>query len=130
MSRESPIELDEQSEAYRLPITAIIATKNEEANIARCLRSLVRVHRTVMIDSGSTDGTRSIARQHGAEIVNFEYSGGYPKKRQWALDHLDIATPWTMPVSYTHLDVYKRQVERQRGDGLRGCVCALKKEDF
>jgi len=96
VSRESPIELDEQSEAYRLPITAIIATKNEEANIARCLRSLVRVHRTVMIDSGSTDGTRSIARQHGAEIVNFEYSGGYPKKRQWALDHLDIATPWTM----------------------------------
>lgn len=79
-----------------LPITVIIATKNEALNIEKCLRSLVLAERIVVVDSLSTDGTPNIAKTFGAEIVSFTYAGGYPKKRQWALDCLDICTPWTM----------------------------------
>jgi glycosyltransferase involved in cell wall biosynthesis len=30
----------------------------------------------------------------GAEVFQFAYSGGYPKKRQWALENIPIDTEW------------------------------------
>jgi glycosyltransferase involved in cell wall biosynthesis len=81
-----------------LQITVIVATKNEAVNIEKCLRDLARAERIVVVDSFSTDGTPDIAKTLGAEILNFSYTGGYPKKRQWALDILDISTPWTMMI--------------------------------
>ncbi len=54
-------------------IDVVIPTFNCRSNIDRCLRDLraqqgVRL-RVIIVDSGSTDGTIEIARQHGAEIV-------------------------------------------------------------
>ncbi|MCS4174818.1 glycosyltransferase family 2 protein [Salinibacter ruber] len=77
-----------------LPITVFIAAKNEEKNLPRCLKSLEPAERTVVLDSQSTDATPQIAHEHGAEVVQFEYDGGYPKKRQWALNTLDIQSEW------------------------------------
>ncbi len=79
-----------------LPITVIVATKNEGMNIEKCLHSLIPAVRIVVLDSLSTDGTPDIAKRASAEVVTFKYTGGYPKKRQWALNNLDISTPWTM----------------------------------
>jgi glycosyltransferase involved in cell wall biosynthesis len=79
-----------------LPLTVLVAAKNEEANLARCLASLRSAQRVVVLDSHSTDRTAAIAASAGAEVVQFDYLGGYPKKRQWALDHLDIGTPWIL----------------------------------
>ena len=83
-------------DAVNLPITVIIAAKNEEANIARCLSSLAPAARVCLIDSQSEDATAHIARTNGADVVQFHYPGGYPKKRQWALDNLRIETPWVL----------------------------------
>lgn len=41
-----------------LPVTAVILTLNEEPNIDRVLESLIWCERIVVVDSGSTDGTR------------------------------------------------------------------------
>lgn len=79
-----------------LPVTVIIAVRNEAANIARCLNAVRSMERVVVVDSGSTDDTAEIARQHGAEVWQFAYEGGYPKKRQWALDNIGIETPWAL----------------------------------
>lgn len=79
-----------------LPITVLLAVKNEEANVARCLQALHRVARVVVIDSHSTDQTAAIARAAGAEVVQFNYRGGYPKKRQWALETVSVATDWIL----------------------------------
>jgi glycosyltransferase involved in cell wall biosynthesis len=78
----------------QLPVTVLLAAKNEAVNLPRCLAALGPAQRVVVLDSHSTDGTAEIAREHGAEVVQFDYLGGYPKKRQWALDHLRIDTPW------------------------------------
>jgi len=78
----------------KLPITVLIAAKNEEKNIGRCLSSLSPAARVILIDSQSKDRTESLARERGAEVVQFYYRGGYPKKRQWALDSIPIHTPW------------------------------------
>ncbi len=78
----------------KLPVTVLLAAKHEAVNLPRCLAALGPVARVILLDSHSTDATAEIARSHGAEVVQFDYRGGYPKKRQWALDHLPIATPW------------------------------------
>ncbi len=79
-----------------LDITVLVATRNEAANIAACLDSLVPVRRILVVDSRSTDGTAQRAAARGAEVVPFEWNGQYPRKRQWALDHLPIRTGWVM----------------------------------
>jgi len=81
-----------------LDITVIIATRNEEANIAACLDSIIPVQRVLVIDSGSVDRTVALARARNAEVVDFTWSGIYPRKRQWAIDHLHIKTRWIMLV--------------------------------
>lgn len=79
-----------------LPITVLLAARNEALNLPRCLEALTPAEKVIVLDSRSTDKTATIAREHGAEVVQFDYRGGYPKKRQWALEHVDIATPWIL----------------------------------
>ena len=78
----------------KLSVTAIIAAKNEAANIGRCIEALDRAERIVVVDSQSTDKTCAIAESLGAEVLQFQYKGGYPKKRQWAMDCLDVQSDW------------------------------------
>jgi glycosyltransferase involved in cell wall biosynthesis len=80
----------------KLPITVLLAVKNEAVNLPRCLGALGLAMRVIVLDSYSTDGSAEIALAHGAELVQFDYRGGYPKKRQWALDHLTFDTPWVL----------------------------------
>src|SRR5579864_730469 len=75
--------------ANTLPVAVIIPTRNEAANLPRCLASLGRCAEVYVIDSNSTDATVDIARSFGAKVVQFDYRGGWPKKRQWALDTLN-----------------------------------------
>lgn len=82
--------------ADRLPITVIIPTRNERENLLPCLDSVACCQRVIVVDSGSNDGTADLARRWGAEVHLFDYKGGWPKKRQWALDQLEIRTPWTL----------------------------------
>src|SRR5262245_6413317 len=79
-----------------LPVTVLVAAKNEAANLPTCLATLSTFERVILLDSHSTDNSDTIAASSGAAVVQFEYVGGYPKKRQWALDHLSIATPWVL----------------------------------
>ena len=75
-------------------ITAIILTKNEEANIARCIESLGALpDRIVVVDSGSTDATVQIAQELGAEIYHHPFKH-YADQFNWALEHTEIKTTW------------------------------------
>src|SRR5579859_3126211 len=80
--------------ARKLPVTAIVAARNEARNLPQCLRSLSEIGELYVVDSQSTDATPEIARSFGAKVVQFHYAGGWPKKRQWALDTLPLAFDW------------------------------------
>jgi len=82
----------------KLPISVIVAARNEEKNLPRCLESLRDVGEVYVIDSGSSDATVEIARSFGAKVVQFRYPGGWPKKRQWAMDTLPLAFDWVFLV--------------------------------
>jgi glycosyltransferase involved in cell wall biosynthesis len=83
---------------HTVEVAVIIAVRNEAANIAKCLRSVAPAREVFVVDSGSTDGTVEIAREAGAEVVQFVYTGGYPKKRQWAIETLPIVSDWLLMV--------------------------------
>lgn len=97
----NPMQATEQQEAVEvfgkrisLPVSVIIPVRNEAANLRRCLESLRGVGEIFVIDSQSNDETVEIARSFNATVVQFHYHGGWPKKRQWALDTLPLAYEW------------------------------------
>ena len=79
-----------------LPLSVIIPVRNEAHNLRRCLEALKSVGEVYVIDSKSTDDTVAIAQSHGAKVVQFHYAGGWPKKRQWAMDTLPLAYDWIL----------------------------------
>lgn len=50
-------------------ISAIVIARNEEARIARCLSSLAWVDEIIVVDNGSIDSTREIAKEQGAIVI-------------------------------------------------------------
>lgn len=82
--------------AGKLPVSVIIAVRNEAKNLPRCLQALKNFAEVYVIDSQSTDDTVEVARSHGAQVVQFHYQGGWPKKRQWAMDTLPMAHDWIL----------------------------------
>jgi glycosyltransferase involved in cell wall biosynthesis len=80
----------------KLPVTVIIPVRNEAHNLPRCLRALGDMGEVIVVDSQSTDATVEIARDFGAQVVQFHYPGGWPKKRQWAMDTLALAHDWIL----------------------------------
>jgi glycosyltransferase involved in cell wall biosynthesis len=77
-------------------VTVLVAARDEQANIARCVASAAPARRIVVVDSGSADGTAAIAEAAGAEVHQFRFEPGKPKKRQWALDTLAFDTDWVL----------------------------------
>jgi glycosyltransferase involved in cell wall biosynthesis len=56
-------------------LSAIIITRNEEANIGSCLDTLAFCDERIVVDSGSTDRTVAIAQQKGARVVTHDWQG-------------------------------------------------------
>jgi glycosyltransferase involved in cell wall biosynthesis len=83
-------------DASILPISVIIAAKNEARNLPACLESVRNFGEVVVVDSQSSDATADIARSFGVDIAQFYYRGGWPKKRQWALDNLPLRHDWVL----------------------------------
>jgi glycosyltransferase involved in cell wall biosynthesis len=80
----------------KLPASVIIPVRNEAKNLPLCLQALRNFGEVFVIDSQSTDDTVEIARSSGAHVVQFHYQGGWPKKRQWAMDTLSLVYDWIL----------------------------------
>ena len=61
--------------------------KNEARCLARCLESVRGiVDEIVVADTGSTDGTQTIARQYGARVCDFAWRDDFAAARNYALE--------------------------------------------
>ncbi len=79
-----------------IPVTVVVPVKNEEANLARCLSHLGRFSEILVVDSSSTDRTREIALEYKSTLINFEWNGLFPKKRNWVLLNYCFANKWVL----------------------------------
>jgi glycosyltransferase involved in cell wall biosynthesis len=72
----------------KLPSIALcVIAKNEEEFLAGCLESArAFVDEIVVLDTGSTDRTREIAREHGARVEEFEWCNDFGAARNAAID--------------------------------------------
>lgn len=80
----------------KFPLSVIIPVKNEERNLAACLRSVAWAADVWVVDSHSTDRTPELAAQFGAQLAQFDYGGGFPKKKNWALENLPLRHEWVL----------------------------------
>lgn len=77
-------------------LAVIILTKNEEANLDRCLASLASLDCDVfVVDSGSTDRTLEIAAEYGAHILRHPWKN-YSDQMNWAIANLQSSSKWVL----------------------------------
>lgn len=77
-------------------LSLIVLTHDEEINLPRCLESVSGLaDRIYVVDSGSEDATREIARRQGAEVVEHAFEN-QARQFNWALDELAIDTEWIL----------------------------------
>lgn len=98
-----------------LDLTIAIPVRNEAKNLPLCLAAIGHnwAWQVVVIDSKSTDATCQIAKAWGAKVVNFEWNGQFPKKRNWFLRNHTPTTKWVLFLDadeYLTAD-FKREVE-------------------
>jgi glycosyltransferase involved in cell wall biosynthesis len=78
----------------RVPVSVIIPIRNEAANLPRCLACVPWADEIFVVDSQSTDGSIQIAEAAGARVVQFQFNGTWPKKKNWALENLPFRNEW------------------------------------
>ena len=82
------------STSPHLPITALILTYNEEANLRRTLDRLTWIARIVIIDSGSADATLNIARSYPQVVVYHRPFDTFANQCNFGLQQ--IVTEWVL----------------------------------
>jgi glycosyltransferase involved in cell wall biosynthesis len=78
----------------RVPVSILVPIRNEAANLPRCLESVRWADEVFVVDSQSTDGSIGIAEARGAQVVQFQFNGTWPKKKNWALENLPFRNEW------------------------------------
>ncbi len=88
-----PYDAGDDPPSGTVPVSVVVLTLNEEPNIGRCLASVAWANQVVVIDSGSTDNTVSIALSRGAEVLEQPWLG-FSGQREFALRHPSILYDW------------------------------------
>jgi len=71
-------------------LTLCMIVRDEEAMLPECLASARRaVDRMIVVDTGSSDGTRDVARRFGAEVVEHAWSDDFAAARNAGLERVD-----------------------------------------
>lgn len=82
----------------KIPVSVLIPAKNEEANLPACLESLSRADEVFVVDSQSSDRSVEIAEEYDATVVQFNFDGRWPKKKNWSLENLPFRHEWVLIV--------------------------------
>src|SRR5687768_9404472 len=81
-----------------MKVSVLILTYNEQANLGACLAALRWCDDVLVLDSGSTDATVSIAQQWGARILSRPFDE-FAAQRNFGLEHGALHHEWVL-----HLD--------------------------
>lgn len=83
--------------APKIPVSAIVLTYNESANIVRCLQDMERIDDIILVDSYSDDDTIDRARAVRPDVRVFSNPFvDFGDQRNWALDHTQPKHDWVL----------------------------------
>jgi glycosyltransferase involved in cell wall biosynthesis len=77
-------------------ISVVVITRNEEANIGRCLSSVAWADEIVVVDSGSSDRTVEIARRYTDKVIVDKSWHGFGAQKNKALSH--ASCDWVLSI--------------------------------
>jgi glycosyltransferase involved in cell wall biosynthesis len=98
-------------------LSAALIAKNEENFIGECLNSLKGVaDEVVVVDTGSTDRTKDIARSASAQVYDYTWNGDFSAARNRALE-------WSTGEWILYIDADER-VRANTGSNLRAELSA------
>lgn len=99
-----------------VPLSVVIITFNEEANIARCLQALGEVADEVLVvDSCSTDRTVAICHEHGARVVQNAFAG-YVAQKNFATDQARFDHVLQLDADEVLTDELRRSIQAVKAD--------------
>jgi glycosyltransferase involved in cell wall biosynthesis len=74
--------------AERPRVSLCLIVRNEEDNLAECLSGVAEiVDEVVIVDTGSTDGTKAIATRFGARVYDFPWVDSFAAARNESIRH-------------------------------------------
>ena len=112
-------------------ISVLILTRNEEVDLPGCLASVPWCDDIHVLDSGSTDRTAEIARNHGAKVTVRTFDG-YASQRNAALK-LPFRNPWVLVLDADERPTAELCTEMQAAVGRATPTCAafrMRRRDY
>ncbi len=97
-------------------LSVCMIVKNEEKSLPRCLESIKNVaDEIIIVDTGSTDNTMSIARDFGAKVYQYAWKDNFSEARNHSLSH--ASCDWILQIDADE--------EREQADipKLRQAMC-------
>jgi glycosyltransferase involved in cell wall biosynthesis len=88
-----PYRAGDDPPARSVPLSVVVLTRDEEANIARCLASVQWADQVMVVDSGSADRTVPLARSLGAHVIEQAWLG-FAAQREFAIRLPEIRHDW------------------------------------
>ncbi len=102
----------------RVQLSVVVITYNEEAKLARCLASVRDLaDEIVVVDSQSTDATRSIAQDFGARIIEQPFLG-YVEQKNFALAQATYDYVLSIDADEVLSDELQHNIARVKADWL------------
>lgn len=96
----------------KLPLSILVLAKNEAKVIEDCLRPWLNVASEILVlDTGSSDQTRRLARKMGAKVIRGKWAGDFSRARNQLLDLAN--EQWIFFLDADHL-VSKSDIKKLR----------------
>ena len=94
-----------------MKLSVVLATKNEENNIGRCLESVKGIADEIIIfDEFSTDKTRKIAKKFRAKVYKYQHKTNFHETKQKAIEKAKGKRIIVLNKSDTMNDEQKRKI--------------------
>lgn len=83
-------------------VSLCMIVKNEAENIVKCLCAIKNyVDEIIVVDTGSTDNTINLAKEHGAQVYNFVWEDNFSAARNFAISMATM--DWVLNLDADHI---------------------------
>ena len=116
-----------------LPLSVCLIVRDEEHNLGGALASVSAVaNELVVVDTGSTDRSVAVAREHGAQVLQFAWVDDFSAARNFCIQHATQPSILTLdaderldPDTLTALEAFCAENTGTRPSGPRFAFAAM-----